>query len=204
MDHPRHGLCARGAGRVLSVLGAAHRPLPGRVQRLCQRHAVVPVRRAPARRGGHAIGHRTQACLFHHAQGRHHLSPHPAGADRDRLPADLHRAVGNRPCRHHGLNRAWACGSFQLEAGHQCLARHVSDSQLHRQHLRQDDHCGSRLHHRTRTDREGGRRRGAVELLVHCVPALQHHHGARRLVAHAVALSARNRRIGRRPGASAG
>ena len=204
MDHACHGLCPGGTGRMLSVLGVGRRPLSGGVQRLCQRHAVVLVRRPAARRGRHTIGSRAPACLFHHAQGRGHLSADSARADRDRLPADLHRAVGDCPCRDHGVHRAWACGSVQVAARKQCLARHVSDSQLYRQHLRQNDHCGRRLDHGARTDREGGRRRGAVELLVHRVPALQHYHGSRCLVADAVALPARNGGAERRQAISAG
>ena len=57
----------------------------------------------------------------------------------------------------------------------QHLPWHVSGSQLHREHLRQDDHRGSRLHHRARSDRAGRRGRSALELLVHCVSAVQHY-----------------------------
>ena len=68
--------------------------------------------------------------------------------------------------------------AFKSGVGSNVSPRHVSDSQLYRQYIRQDDHRGSRLHHRAGAHREGRRRRGALELLVHRLPAVQHHHGA--------------------------
>src|SRR5436309_65155 len=69
-DHARHGLCACRVRGMLSVLGARRRQVSGRVQWVCQRHCLVPIRCAVAGRDRHAIGGRAQAggCYYFRAE----------------------------------------------------------------------------------------------------------------------------------------
>ena len=64
LDHPGDGLCAGRLHRLLPVLGARHRPLSGRVQRLRQRYRLVPVRCAADRRDRDPFGRGAPARLY--------------------------------------------------------------------------------------------------------------------------------------------
>ena len=174
-----------------------------RVLRLRQRHRLVPVLGAPARRDRDALRRRAPARLHGDAAHRDHLSADFAGPHRHRLPAHLHRAVGRRPPRHHGGGRARPRRGVPRPDRQQRRPRHVPHTDLHGQHLRQDDHRRRRLDHRARPDREGRRRRGAVERMVPGVPAVQHSHRARGLVADVEDVSARGGEPPGRPRLSA-
>ena len=199
VDHPGDGLHRHRADRLLSVLGARGRALSRRLFRLRQRHRLVPVLGAAARRDRDALGRRAPARLHGDAADRNHLSADPDGPHRHRFPPHLHRAVRRRAPRHHGGGGARAHRGVPRPDRQQRRPRHVPRAHLHRQHLRQDDHRRRRLDHRARADREGRRRRGAVERLVHRLPAVQHPHRARRMVAHAQDVSAGDGEPRRRP-----